>query len=231
MPILLEEIPNILSSNNISSNISSNENNRIKESENKLINLLENIINDKYTLVNNNNNWINSKFKFLTLLQINDRGYVGEEYLKSICDLCDIPNDICGIKYKKTISGDGLILYKSVEIKTAYLGNQKSFQHELGENPWNTDFLVFIDITYDDNIYITFIKNFTKEFYLNDKDKYCVPYFAKKKFIQRKKSGNFKFDTTVKLNEHAVKNNLSIKISKDIDISKIKEYILQQLTK
>jgi hypothetical protein len=81
--------------------------------------------------------------------------------------------------------------------------------------------MIFIDISPND-IYITIFKNFSEQSYTG-KDFLCVPYFPTKTVTRRKGIGNFKLDTTVKINEECVKNGYSIKF-KD-NINEIKDFI------
>lgn len=171
--------------------------------------------------------WKNSIYKDIAKLESNNVGIVGESLMQNICKSCDIISDIDGAKTKEVgggKNGDGSIKNKSVEIKTARLGTSKtspSFQHELGEHPWNSDYMIFIDISPND-IYITIFKNFSEHSY-TEKDFLCVPYFPTKTVTRRKGTGNFKLDTTVKINEECVKNGYSIKFRNNIN--EIKDFI------
>ena len=75
-----------------------------------------------------------------------------------------IDSNIDGSKTKKKgggKGGDGNIMSKSVEIKTAHLGSNKktrSFQHELAETPWKSQFMLFIDVA-PTCIYMTIFRN------------------------------------------------------------------------
>ena len=171
--------------------------------------------------------WKNSIYKDIAKLESNNVGIVGESLMQNICKSCDIISDIDGAKTKEVgggKNGDGSIKNKSVEIKTARLGTSKtspSFQHELGEHPWNSDYMIFIDISPND-IYITIFKNFSEDKY-KEKDFLCIPYFPTKTVTRRKGTGNFKLDTSIKINEECVKNGYCIKF-KD-NINEIKDFI------
>jgi hypothetical protein len=171
------------------------------------------------------NIWDNSIYKDLPPLQANNVGNVGEMLIQKICEELKINSKIDGTKTKQIgggKEGDGKIKSKSVEVKTAHLGSSSpSFQHELGETPWNTDYIIFIDISPTD-VYITIFKNFTEEEYV--KKIKCDPYFPTKSISRRKGGGNFKLDTSIKINENCVKNGYSIKI-KDNNINEIGLFI------
>lgn len=174
--------------------------------------------------------WKNSIYKDLTRLQMNNIGIIGENFIQEICNNCDIHSKINGAKTKLRGGGygDGFILNKSIEIKTSHQGSKNTtFQHELGETPWLANYMIFIDIT-PDNIYMTLFKNFDEEFYKSGKK--CDPYFSTKSITWRKKTGAFKLDTTIKINEDNIINNNCIKIThQEINKEKIKEFILIKL--
>lgn len=89
--------------------------------------------------------WKNSPYSDLVKLQSNNTGNVGEELIN------DIGADCNGSKTKKIggSDGDGTIMNIPVEIKTAHQGcSYPSFQHELGEVPWNgSKYIIFVDIS------------------------------------------------------------------------------------
>ena len=116
--------------------------------------------------------WDNSIFKTFTTLTSNNRGNVGENFIDKICSICKINGKISGISNKGK-SFDGSINGKKIEIKTAYLGNCGSFQHELGEEPWKPDYMLFIDVS-PESIYLTIFKNFSEEKYSRPLDVYKI---------------------------------------------------------
>lgn len=132
--------------------------------------------------------WKDSPYKDLVKLQSNNVGNVGETFIQNICNILEIKAYINGSKTKKKGVGDGIINNKSIEIKTSHrCSSAPIFQHELGENPWKSDFMVFIDID-PMHIYLTIFKNFNEEFYKSGVK--CVPYFPKKKcYLEKKKWG------------------------------------------
>lgn len=135
-----------------------------------------------------------------------DVGKVGEIFLRTLLDKTGIPNDIDGLKTKCIGGGcgDGIVNGKSIEIKTARQGSgsSKTFQHELGEKPWLADYMLFLDIA-PDKFFITLFPNF-KESEYKDCVK-CAPYIPSRSFCWRKKSGCFKLDTSVTIDETQAK--------------------------
>ena len=188
-------------------------------------NALIEIINEQKEKENRVDIWKNSIFKSLPNLQSNNIGNVGELFLGKICEIQQIDSEIDGTKTKMVGggAGDGIINGKTVEIKTAHRGGSNtSFQHELGEFPWHADYMAFIDVD-PICVYMTIFPNFTEEQY-----KTCVrcePYLPTRSFCWRKKSGAFKLDTTPKLNEQAILNGHTIKITEDTQFDTIGEFI------
>ena len=167
--------------------------------------------------------WKDSPYKELVKLQSNNVGIVGETFIQNICIQSGISVNIDGSKTKKNGECDGFINNKIVEIKTAHQGcKSKNFQHELGENPWIAEYIIFIDIS-PNCIYLTIFKNFNKELYKNGTK--CIPYFPTKSITWRKKSGAFKLDTTITINEKNIINKYTFKITQNIIIHQLKEFI------
>ena len=173
--------------------------------------------------------WKDSPYKDLSKLQSNNVGNVGETFMQKICDSCNIEAQIDGLKTKEIGGGvgDGIICNKSVEIKTSHRGCMTpSFQHELGETPWKSEFMLFIDVS-PQIIYITIFKNFDEEFYKSGKK--CEPYFPTKSVTWRKGSGAFKLDTTIKINEENVSNGNTFKITDNVSLDGLKNFILSKI--
>ena len=176
-----------------------------------------------------NDIWNDSNYKDIVKLQSNNVGNVGETFIQIISNYCNIKADIDGLKTKASGGGvgDGIINNKSIEIKTSYRGSIfPTFQHELGENPWKSEIMLFIDIA-PDCIYITIFNNFTEDFYKSGKK--CIPYFPTKSITWRKGSGAFKLDTTIKINEENIINGYTFKITKDITVNDLKIFILSKI--
>jgi hypothetical protein len=146
---------------------------------------------------------------------------------KTLDNMC-IKANIDGSKTKQIGggTGDGTILDKNVEIKTAYQGITKSFQHEFGEKPWRSDIVVFIDIS-PNCIYLTPFKNFTEKQY-KGKEK-CKYIFTTKTITWRKECGAFKLDSSVKINEENIKKNNTFKIVNQTNIDELKKFILSKI--
>jgi hypothetical protein len=172
-----------------------------------------------------NDIWKESPYKNLVKLQSNNVGNVGETFIQKICDACNIDANIDGSKTKKQSGGfgDGIILNKSIEIKTSHRGcSSPNFQHELGETPWRSEFMLFIDVS-PDCIYLTIFRNFNEEFYKSGEK--CEPYFPTKSITWRKKTGAFKLDTTIKINEENIIKGYTFRILNN-NLLELKTFIL-----
>lgn len=165
--------------------------------------------------------WDDSEFKSFTTLTSNNRGNVGEDFINELCSMCNIKGEICGTSFKG-MGKDGDIKEKSIEIKTAYFGNSGTFQHELGEEPWKSEYMIFIDVS-PTIIYLTIFKNFDEKKYKSKET--LSPYFPTKTITWRKNKGAFKLDTSEKINEESVKNGYSIKITNEIKNEEIKKFL------
>jgi len=157
--------------------------------------------------------WKNSPYKNLVKLQKNNVGNVGEEFINNICKVSGIDVNINGVKTKKKGGGegDGTIMDISSEIKTAHQGcSTPSFQHELGEVPWKSKYMIFVDIA-PECIYLTIFKNFSEEIYKSNKK--LTELFPTKTITWRTEGkGAFKLDTTVNINESNVASGHAIKV-------------------
>lgn len=197
-----------------------------KSDDNKPNNIFINMIQKQLKKEEMINIWNDSKYKDIIKLQANNVGIVGETFIQNICECCKIESCINGAKTKK-IGGDGIICNKNVEIKTAHQGSKiSSFQHELGEIPWISDIIIFIDIS-PNCIYLTIFNNFPEEIYKHSLK--CNPYFPTRTITWRKKSGAFKLDTTVKINEDNIQKGYTLKIEDITNLEVIKEFILSRV--
>jgi len=195
-----------------------------------------NIFNDIFiTIVENQYNakkardiWKGSKWSNISKLDNDDVGKIGECTIQELCIKAGIDSKIDGSKTKQIGggTGDGIINGQIVEIKTARMGSLgHNFQHELGETPWNSKYMVFFDIS-PTKLYITIFPNFSKEFYEKsgmDSSIKCSPYFPTKSITWRKKKGAFKLDTTIKINSG---NKYTFTINQgEIDLVSFKRFI------
>jgi hypothetical protein len=169
------------------------------------------------------NIWENSEWPHISELENDDVGKVGEQTIQNWCKLANIHSDIDGLKTKEAQcggKGDGIINGRSVEIKTARIGcTGDSFQHELGECPWNADYMLFLDIA-PNEMYVTLFPNFTEEFYKQsgtDSKIKCLPYFPSRSVCWRKQKGAFKLDTSIAINTNSCNSSTkhAIKFNKD----------------
>jgi hypothetical protein len=170
--------------------------------------------------------WSNSKFKDINDLVANNVGNVGEIIINNICNSLNIECSIDGSKTKQIGGGigDGKIKNKTTEVKTARLGNNNTFQHELGEHPWKVEFMCFVDVT-PENIYLTIIPNFSKEHY-DKPSRTAEPYFNKsitrRKEKSKENSGAFKLT----INETDLKNSIHTIILNEKTPEEIKTFII-----
>ena len=189
---------------------------------------LEQIICTQKEKEESSNIWVNSRWHDIKMLESNNVGIVGEQLVQRICDAVGIEADIDGSTTKQSGggSGDGMINNRTIEIKTARQGssNACTFQHELGEVPWKADFMCFVDIS-PQCLYITIFPNMTEVQYKTEGFK--CPYFPTKSITWRKKTGAFKFDTSVNLNitQATVEVPYTLKVNESTTLEEVRDFI------
>lgn len=189
-------------------------------------NIFINIIKEQTIKELSKNIWKNSPYKDLIKLQKNNIGIVGEKFINDLCKSLNILSNCNGVK-TKNLCFDGYILNKPIEIKTAHQGcSSGTFQHELGETPWiNAKYMLFLDIS-PKCLYLTIFKNFDESTYKSKEKLNCFP---TKSITWRKKSGAFKLDTSVKINEKNIILGNTIKITRESLNEDIKNFILKKI--
>lgn len=171
--------------------------------------------------------WKKSIYKDLCNLESNNVGNVGEMFIQGICESQHIDSNINGTKTKQKGetkgTGDGTIKQKPIEIKLARKGAKNpSFQHELGERPWTSNFMTFVDVT-PDYIYLSSFPNFSETHYR--KELKWEPYFPNIKAHWRKKEGAFKFTSSEKTNNELIKLGYCIKITHQTTCEEVGAFI------
>jgi len=208
-----------------------------KEDSN-ICDLMNQIIRSQIEKEQHDNLWSNALFGPIDSLKSNNVGVVGETFLSQCCVLNGIESCVDGCKTKKTGGGgigDGWIKGKSVEIKTARQGNRGTFQHELGEHPWTSDYLALVDIVPDKNgtIYLSIIDNYPESFYQMPENRKALPYFDRKitrrKETSDKESGAFKLTIDQKVIQKAVESSLVLEINKDTTLETIGQFINERI--
>lgn len=186
------------------------------------------VINDKYKEQEKKNIWDDCKWGNICKLGIDAIGKTGEALIRIFCKKAGIEQKIDGMKTKEKGGGigDGTIKGKSIEIKTARQDMNESFQHEFNTTPWKADYIIFLDIS-PKKMYITIFKNWPQEHWEKsgrDSKIKCGPCFPTRSVTWRDNfTGDFKFTTTVKINE--VCPNTFIFDETQTDYSKFKEFI------
>jgi hypothetical protein len=171
-----------------------------------LDNNIKEIINDPSNFVNDDI-WLDSKYELMKRMVADKTGYSGEKIIKTICENLFIQCNINGSKRKNDplLQGDGTIYDKIVEIKTATIGNNKTFQHELSNYPWIVNNMIFVDIK-PNNMLITIIPAFTKEECQTGIKTKILP----TKKITKRKEGFYKFDFSKLTINTLIKNGYTI---------------------
>ena len=161
-----------------------------------ILNNLATIVDDLRKVQHQADIWEDSPYGPIKDLYPNNVGLVGERLLQHCLILTNIPGQIHGVPGG---IGDGNIRGETVEVKTARQGNSGPvFQHELGCTPWLAKYMCFIDIS-PVGFYLTIFSNNSEPQYKVDRPIFSL--FPSKKITHRSGgNGDFKFDTTVSLN-------------------------------
>ena len=206
----------------------------VKIIENMLGNIMllaaANIIDKQFKKKQERDIWENSEWKNVNMLENDDLGRVGEQIIQEINEKAKIESQIDGTKTKQLGggTGDGKINGKTCEIKTARLGSdEKTFQHELGEEPWKAEYMLFLDIA-PTKMYITIFKNFSEDHYKNSGRNSCIkcdPYFPTKSITWRKQCGAFKLDTSDQINNKNKNEGYTFVLDDTCDYCKYKLFV------
>ena len=173
------------------------------------------------------NIWTGSRWEAISRLENNNVGIVGEKFVQSLCSMSGIESKIDGVMTKESGGGrgDGIIKGKSVEIKCARqsIGKGQSFQHELGEVPWNAEYMCFVDIS-PKGFYLSLFPNLTEDEYKSGSK---TVYFPTRSVCWRKRKGAFKLDTTVKINttQAGIENPNTMIWCPETDIDEVRSFI------
>lgn len=164
--------------------------------------------------------WKNSILELLNNLKIDSSGKVGELFIEYICNKYNIPNIYIQDINSKDGTYDIIIKGKKIEIKTAKIGKNKTFQHE-NLRISGYDYLLFIDIC-PNYYYITIVEKF------NVKNKSIV--FGIKPHLRKGTSDVYKFDySEIKLKNLLPRAN-TIVIDINTSIENIVNYINCKIT-
>ena len=178
------------------------------------------------------NSWDNTIYRDINRLKANNVGNVGEKIVQTLFSKCGIDCNVDGSMTKQSGggTGDGYILGNTVEIKTARQGKTRTFQHELGEHPWKSSFMILVDFT-PSCYYLTIIKNFSKKHYITN-NRNALPYFDKT-ITRRKQNTNTPgaFKLTLNLKDLEKDGDHIIKICDKTTIKHVTEFVNKQINK
>lgn len=160
--------------------------------------------------------WENSPFKFITKLTNDARGSWGEHFLANMLEKmygCDVLWDDAKNINQNDGTYDLLVNGKRLEVKTAYIGKNNSWQHEgILCSKDEYDLLVLVDIDYS-CVHITFITS--KYIFEWAPQQVQDPIFGKKFTLRKKEEDKYKFDFSRRSIDLAKKANLSASCSHD----------------
>lgn len=157
--------------------------------------------------------WRNSPFEMLDKLKNDCSGKAGEMLVEKLCKDGNVNYSYNNGKTTPDGCYDIIINKKKVEIKTAKLGKQKSFQHECLRLS-GYDYLLFVDVC-PHYYYLTIIPRF------NLRLKSII--FGRKAHLRKGTNDVFKLDWNEKILKSTIQNGYTIKV---YDTTQLDELIL-----
>lgn len=167
------------------------------------------------------NIWKRSFYSVINTLKANNSGIVGENFFMTLCEQINLDIDYNGTKNKNAFDGmyDMKINQYRVEVKTARIGQSKSFQHESLRNS-GCDFYVFISIL-PNHSYITILPKFDMNF------RNLI--IGVKAHLRKGTSDVFKFTFSEKHLMKAIDKKHSIKITRTTKLTEVETFIKQHI--
>ena len=188
--------------------------------EDSPLGILKGIASKIYKEEKTSNSWQDSVLEELDKLKNDCSGKSGELLIEHFCKAGNIPHTYnCDINSKDG-TYDIIIKDKKVEIKTAKLGKQKTFQHESLRSA-GYDYLLFLDIC-PSYYYITIIPKFD----LNKKSEIL----GRKAHLRKGTDDVFKLDTSEKIITSLIDKGFSIKVSDKTLFKDVIEFIGNKIT-
>jgi hypothetical protein len=167
------------------------------------------------TKQNDSNEWDSSPLKSINELKPDYAGKVGEHFIQQLCATgtvqCEYDEDV----NSKDGTYDVKINAKKVEIKTARLGVNGSFQHETLKTD-GYDYLLFIDIT-PTHFYITIVPRF------NMTERH--PLIGRKPHPRKGTTDVFKLDFGESNIQRCIEGGVSMKVSNDTTMEAVSAFV------
>lgn len=164
--------------------------------------------------------WDSAPFDSINKLKADHSGKVGELFMHKLCQQSEnLCSHYCEDQNSKDGTYDIIINDKKIEIKTARLGKQGSFQHE-NLHLDGYDDLIFMDIT-PHYYYITILPKF-------DLDSKCK-ILGRKAHLRKNTSNVYKFDYTEKNIKNAIHTGFSMKVDSSTTFECLSEFVKMRL--
>ncbi len=186
----------------------------VNKEENSVLNILASTCEEFFEKQEKSSIWKRSMFECIDKLKLDYSGKVGEVFIDKVCKLCNIDSSFNNDVNSKDGTYDNPIMNKRVEIKTARLGNQGTFQHENLRNG-GCDYYLFVDIT-PTFLYITILPHFD----LNEKCNIT----SRKAHLRKGTTDVFKFDLTEKNINLAIQKGFALKVEKQTTLNDVEEF-------
>ena len=192
-----------------------------KQAEVKLdgpLGVIQRIGDELHNRQNDSNEWHGSVLESINELKPDYAGKVGEHLIQRLCMNGSIQCEYSEDKNSKDGTYDAIVNNKKVEVKTARLGVNGSFQHETLKTD-GYDHMLFIDIT-PNYYYLTMFPRF------NMKERH--PIIGRKPHPRKGTSDVFKLDFGESNIKHCIESGYSMKVDENTTMESIVSFIQKQ---
>ena len=193
-----------------------------KQAETKLdgpLGIIQNIGDELHNRQNNSNEWHGSVLESINELKPDYAGKVGEHLIQQLCANGSIQCDYSEDKNSKDGTYDAKVNNKKVEVKTARLGVNGSFQHETLKTD-GYDYMLFIDIT-PNYYYLTMLPRFDM------KERH--PIIGRKPHPRKGTSDVFKLDFGESNIKRCISSGFSMKVDENTTMDSVTSFIIKHL--
>jgi len=176
------------------------------------------IVKETYEEQIQSDRWGNSVFKKIELLKLDFSGRVGEIFLMKI--ITELGLGVTKLPKEKGSGFDYKIGNREIEVKTARIGINNSFQHENLKN-YTNGYFIFVDVSYN-NIYLTIMDtnfDFTKKH----------PILKVKPHLRKDTIDQYKFSLSLCAIKKGIDGGITLNIDSETSPKTVENFVLKFL--